>query len=397
MATTIIIAVVLSYLIGAISPAYFLGRLLKGIYIRAHGTGNAGTMNVSQVIGIEAAAITAIYDVGKGLLAMFLARAIGVSESVSYVCGGAAVVGHVFPLYMNFKGGQGVATTVGLLLYCLAVILKNMWLPWMSMIVIGIICLLILYVSHKGEVIGVIVLPFLIYEIYYQAPLVPITIFLSTLVLYVLAINILNIVRNRTFALKQKTRQTIIWWRFILRPLAILFIVFYLLFERQIALMIIGCVALFFIVIDGIRLFHKGVNILILKNVPQAFKEKEAAKFSSMTIFLVSAFITFLIFNEAIAYAALSFVVFGDMFSKFFGLQYGKTVIFDKTLEGSVAFLSACIICGYILSHYFALPILTWSVGCLAAAVAEIVPIGVDDNFSVPILSASVMVVTTIF
>ncbi len=397
MTITIIIAIVLSYLIGAVSPSYFLGKWLKGIDIRAHGTGNAGTMNVSQVIGIEAATITAFYDVGKGLLSMFLARAIGVSESVSYVCGGAAVMGHVFPFYLNFKGGQGVATTVGLLLYFLVVVLKNMWLPWMSMIVIGIICLLILYMSRKGEVIGLIVLPFLIYEILYQAPLVPITIFLAILILYILFINISNLIKNRTFELTQKTRETIIWWRFFLRPLAVLFIVFYLLFERQIALMIIGCVALFFIVVDGVRLFHKGVNILILKNIPQAFKEKEAAKFSSMTIFLVSAFITFLIFNEAIAYAALTFVVFGDLFSKFFGLQYGKTPIFGKTLEGSMAFLSACVICGYILSHYFYLPILTWSVGCLAATVAEVVPIGVDDNFSVPILSASVMVVTTVF
>jgi glycerol-3-phosphate acyltransferase PlsY len=396
MATTIIFAVVGSYLIGAISPAYFLGRGLKEIDIRMHGSGNAGTMNVSHVIGIEAAAITACYDVGKGLLAMFLARTIGLSESVSYVCGSIAVVGHVFPFYLNFKGGQGVATTVGLLLYCLVVFLKNAWLPLISIIVIGIVCLLLLYMSRQGEVIGLIVLPFLIYEIFYQAPLLPITIFGTILILYILAINILNIIKNRTFELKQKTRETIIWWRFILRPLAVLFIIFYLLFERQIALMIIGCVALFFTVIDGVRLFHKGVNILILKNLPQAFKENETAKFSSMTIFLVSAYITFLIFNEAIAFAALSFVVFGDMFAKLFGLQYGKTTLFNKTLEGSVAFLSACIICGYILSHYFYLPIFTWSVGCLAATVAEVVPIRIDDNFSVPILSALVMVVTTV-
>jgi glycerol-3-phosphate acyltransferase PlsY len=396
MATTIIFAVVVSYLIGSISPAYFLGRWLKEIDIRTHGSGNAGTMNVSHVIGIEAAAITACYDVGKGLLAMFLARGIGLSESVSYVCGGVAVVGHVFPFYLNFKGGQGVATTVGLLLYCLVVFLKNTWLPWTSMIVIGIVCLLLLYMSRQGEVIGLIVLPFLIYEIFYQAPLLPITIFGSLLILYILAINILNIIKNRTFALKQKTRETIIWWRFILRPLAILFIIFYLLFERQIALMIIGSVALFFIAVDGVRLFHKGVNILILKNLPQAFKEHETAKFSSMTIFLVSAYITFLIFNEAIAFAALSFVVFGDMFAKFFGLQYGKTPILNKTLEGSAAFLSACIICGYILSHYFYLPILTWGIGCLAATVAEIAPIRIDDNFSVPILSALAMVLTIV-
>jgi len=132
-----------------------------------------------------------------------------------------------------------------------------------------------------------------------MATTIIITIFLTILVLYIFAINILNIIKNRTFALKQKTQETIIWWRFILRPLAILFIVFYLLFERQIALMIIGCVALFFIVIviDGVRLFHKGVNILILKNVPQAFKEKEAAKFSSMMELFCKSFISLCLYG----------------------------------------------------------------------------------------------------
>ena len=94
---------------------------------------------------------------------------------------------------------------------------------------------------------------------------------------------------------------------------------------------------------------------------------------------------------------AILFIILGDLFGKFFGLQYGRVKLFNKSLEGSLAFAGVCIITGYVFSHYFNLPTVVWVIGVIASTLTELLPLGVDDNFSVPIVSASAMLVTTVF
>lgn len=113
---------VLSYLIGAFPSAIVVGRLLEGIDIRQHGSGNAGATNAWRVLGWRGGLPVAVIDVAKGA-----AAAAGISrlpfgplpvslEVVAILCGIAAVLGHVFPVYTGFRGGKGVATAGGMLI-----------------------------------------------------------------------------------------------------------------------------------------------------------------------------------------------------------------------------------------------------------------------------------------
>lgn len=110
-----IAVIVVSYLLGSIPSAYIAGRVLKGIDIRDYGDGHVGMLNASQHLGRAAGAAVAAADIGKGYLAIWLARGLGL-ESVNPIvllCGLAAVAGHCWPVYIRFRGGGGQATTVG--------------------------------------------------------------------------------------------------------------------------------------------------------------------------------------------------------------------------------------------------------------------------------------------
>jgi|Deesub1362B_J571_1020462.scaffolds.fasta_scaffold03215_5 glycerol-3-phosphate acyltransferase PlsY len=138
---SVFFAVAAGYILGSLSPAYFLGRLLKNIDIRHYGDSNAGTVNTYRVLGFWPAAITAAVDVSKGLGAYFLASGVfGLHPPVSLLAPAAAIAGHVAPFYLKFRGGQGVATavvcfsTVWVLAYSPGSFLSLTFcfLPWLS-------------------------------------------------------------------------------------------------------------------------------------------------------------------------------------------------------------------------------------------------------------------------
>ncbi len=114
--------IVIAYLIGAIPTAVAMGKVLKGIDIRTVGSGNAGATNTWRVLGWRAGATVLAIDLGKGLIAAALVPKIPIgplllsSANVAILCGLAAVIGHVFPVYIGFRGGKGVATTAGMLI-----------------------------------------------------------------------------------------------------------------------------------------------------------------------------------------------------------------------------------------------------------------------------------------
>jgi len=112
----------IAYLIGAIPTAVIAGKLLQGIDIRKEGSGNAGATNVWRVLGWKAGVTVLAIDLGKGVLAASAIPLIPFGSIsidpllIPILCGLAAVIGHVFPVYMGFRGGKGVATAAGMLL-----------------------------------------------------------------------------------------------------------------------------------------------------------------------------------------------------------------------------------------------------------------------------------------
>lgn len=109
-----ILTLLISYFVGTISGAYIVGKLFLDKDIRKYGSGNAGTTNAMRVLGKKAGVLTFLIDFLKGALVTLIIRRIFGDEFVPLAILGA-VIGHDFPFYMKFKGGKGVATTLGAL------------------------------------------------------------------------------------------------------------------------------------------------------------------------------------------------------------------------------------------------------------------------------------------
>jgi glycerol-3-phosphate acyltransferase PlsY len=107
------IALAAAYLIGSLTFATILVRIFTGVDIRTVGSGNAGGTNVLRTAGKPLAAATGFLDLGKGVLAVCLMKAVTYDPRWLGAAAVAAVVGHVFPVWFGFRGGKGVATAVG--------------------------------------------------------------------------------------------------------------------------------------------------------------------------------------------------------------------------------------------------------------------------------------------
>lgn len=112
--TYTLVTVLTGYLLGSLQPSYLLGRTVKKIDIRDFGSNNTGASNTTIVLGLKYGVIVGAIDIMKGLLAVILARyVISSGTQAAYLGGMSAVLGHMFPFYLGFRGGKGLATVIG--------------------------------------------------------------------------------------------------------------------------------------------------------------------------------------------------------------------------------------------------------------------------------------------
>ena len=116
-----ILVAIIAYLIGSINFSVILSKKFAGFDVREKGSGNAGTTNMLRSVGKKAAAITLICDILKGVVAIGIAILLGYipdmnKELLLQIAGVAVILGHTFPVFFGFKGGKGVATSLGVLL-----------------------------------------------------------------------------------------------------------------------------------------------------------------------------------------------------------------------------------------------------------------------------------------
>jgi len=123
MISGIVIAIVIGYLLGSIPSAYLAGRLRKRIDIREVGSKNMGAMNVFYQVGPMEAVLVTLADLGKGVGAILLVRWVSGNPLISPfdfligLTGVAAIIGHIFPVFLKFHGGKGAATAIGILIF----------------------------------------------------------------------------------------------------------------------------------------------------------------------------------------------------------------------------------------------------------------------------------------
>jgi glycerol-3-phosphate acyltransferase PlsY len=155
--------ILIAYLLGAVPTAVWFGKLYHGIDVREHGSGNPGATNTFRVLGKRAGTIVLLIDVVKGLMAASLPvvllklQTFPENELVNFkiIFGLMAVVGHLFPVFLSFKGGKGVATLMGMMLaihYEVAIL---------SAVIFMILLFLTKYVS-LSSIIGALSFPFML-------------------------------------------------------------------------------------------------------------------------------------------------------------------------------------------------------------------------------------------
>ncbi|QZT32632.1 glycerol-3-phosphate 1-O-acyltransferase PlsY [Caldalkalibacillus thermarum TA2.A1] len=157
MATFIlpVFLIVLSYGLGSISFSYIVSRKIAGIDIREHGSKNAGATNTLRVLGVGPAVLVLVLDALKGSLAVLLSLYLTHDPVWPVLAGLAAIVGHNWPVFFGFKGGKGVATTIG-------VVAVLTFLPGLLAGIVAILAIVIFRYVSLGSLIFVTLLPLMI-------------------------------------------------------------------------------------------------------------------------------------------------------------------------------------------------------------------------------------------
>ncbi len=394
-----ILPIIIGYLLGSILPGYLIPKWTKGIDIRTLGDGNPGTTNVKRTLGFNIAILTGLYDTAKGLLAMFIAnRFFHSSEFIVYLSGISAIFGHIAPFYLGFRGGRGVATATGMLIFTLLkVAIRDIEYSDLmgSLIYLAFFTICIYCSTWDENFLAVTILPIITLILIFLARLSSELIFLLGLILFIFVVSVMNMRRLKIFTIRSENLPL---WRVFIRPAGISFLFLGMAIGRKALITLIGAVLSASFITDVLRLLHRKAGDLLNREITKGFrvyKEKERKRISSITTFLLGVLLTFILFKESIAIASLSFLVFGDMMAKIVGINYGKTVIFNteagKTLEGFVGFLSISVGSAYFLWLLNMLPLWVGITGAIIASVVEVFPFPVDDNVSVPVISGAIM------
>lgn len=168
-----ITALLTGYLLGCFQTAYILGKCFHHIDIREQGTTNAGASNVTMVLGMRWGILTFWVDFFKAALAVVLIRnLIGGPNIIPFLAGCAAVVGHIFPVFLGLRGGKGVASLLGAFLF----------FDWRIGLVLAAVMIIFSLVSDYiavGSLTLYAVLPGLLYYFHYSAPIIEISVVLS--------------------------------------------------------------------------------------------------------------------------------------------------------------------------------------------------------------------------
>jgi acyl phosphate:glycerol-3-phosphate acyltransferase len=132
------ISIVAAYLLGSIPFSYLFGKM-RGIDIRQHGSGNVGATNALRVLGTRTGVITLLLDMGKGILAVEIGRLLlpEANEGYYILVAIAAIIGHVFTVFLKFKGGKGVATSAGVFIDLLPIACLITLLVFIAVVIIS--------------------------------------------------------------------------------------------------------------------------------------------------------------------------------------------------------------------------------------------------------------------
>ena len=160
MVAYIVIAII-AYLIGSVNFSVIISKKMAGFDLREKGSGNAGSTNVLRTVGKKAAVITLICDILKGVVSILLAKLmVNIWTSLDgsllvQIAGIAVIIGHTFPVFFKFKGGKGVATSLG-------VLLTTNWQIGLICLVFALVLMVLTQMVSVGSIAAAILFPVLV-------------------------------------------------------------------------------------------------------------------------------------------------------------------------------------------------------------------------------------------
>jgi len=195
----LVLVVIIAYLIGSIPFGYLIVRAKEGGDVRQTGSGGTGATNVTRRAGRSAGVLTLILDALKGALAVFIAQLVSNTDWSTAAAAIAVIVGHIFPIWLRFKGGKGVATGVGvfLMLDPLAVLCAG--------VIFLAVVLLTKYVS-LGSILAAAAIPLFVWLNTATGPLLAAAVVGASLIVFAHRENIVRILNgteSRTSDLKR--------------------------------------------------------------------------------------------------------------------------------------------------------------------------------------------------
>lgn len=182
---------IIAYFLGNLSFAFILGKVIMKKDVRNYGSGNSGTTNAIRAFGAKIGVLVFIGDVLKGIVAVFIGRAL-CGEVGGYLAGAFVIIGHNWPILLNFKGGKGVATTVGVVLIIS---------PLVALIcfIIGLVIAVFTRMVSLGSIIGMALAPVaaIIFVRPFDFKLFLFCVFIATMSIYRHRENIIRLIKGK--------------------------------------------------------------------------------------------------------------------------------------------------------------------------------------------------------
>ena len=195
--TQALLVMALSLLVGSV-PFGLVFTMGSGVDIRKVGSGNTGATNVLRAVGKRAAILTLMGDMLKGVAAVALARALGLGPVVEGAAGLCSVIGHDFSFFLRFRGGKGVATSLGVVLF---------YMPLAGIItcIIWFATVFVVRYSSLGAIVSFSVLPAIVWALGSGSEKLVVSAIITILLLYKHRSNITNIMKGTESKVGQKT------------------------------------------------------------------------------------------------------------------------------------------------------------------------------------------------
>lgn len=194
-----IIVMGLAYLFGSIPFGLVVAKVWANIDIREHGSGNIGVSNVLRTVGIVPAIIVLILDAGKGLVPVLFAKQIFTNETIWLLVGICAVIGHTWSLFLNFKGGRGVATAFGMFIGISPKVIIVLMVLWITVLMIS------RYIS-LASILAAVALPIFLIIFKFPISYFILSLLLSSLVIYRHRPNIQRLLAGTEHRIGEKAR-----------------------------------------------------------------------------------------------------------------------------------------------------------------------------------------------